>query len=51
MVDHIECIILRLIPLLSHGVTFDETAPYSRDVFESAYDKEIEESIFVDEEL
>jgi hypothetical protein len=51
MVDHIECIILRLIPLLSHGVTFDETAPYSRDVFKSAYDKEMEENIFVDEEL
>jgi hypothetical protein len=32
-------------------VTFDETAPYPRDVFECAGDKEIEESIFVDEEL
>jgi hypothetical protein len=35
----------------SCDVTFDETAPYTRDVFESAGDKEIEESIFVDEEL
>jgi hypothetical protein len=32
-------------------VTFDETAPYPRDVFECAGDKEMEESIFVDEEL
>jgi hypothetical protein len=32
-------------------VTFDETAPYPHDVFECAGDKEIEESIFVDEEL
>jgi hypothetical protein len=30
-------------------VTFDETAPYPRDVFECAGDKEMEESIFVDE--
>jgi hypothetical protein len=32
-------------------VTFNETAPYPRDVFECAGDKEMEESIFVDEEL
>jgi hypothetical protein len=32
-------------------VTFDETARCSYDVFESAGDKETEESIFVDEEL
>jgi hypothetical protein len=31
------------------GVTFDETAPYPRDVFECAGDKKIEKSIFVDE--
>jgi hypothetical protein len=32
-------------------VTFDETAPCPRDVFECAGDKEMEESIFVDEGL
>jgi hypothetical protein len=32
-------------------VTFDETAPYPHDVFECACDKEMEESIFVDEKL
>jgi hypothetical protein len=32
-------------------VTFDETAPYPCDGFECAGDKEIEECIFVDEEL
>jgi hypothetical protein len=32
-------------------MTFDETAPCPRDVFECAGDKEIEESIFIDEEL
>jgi hypothetical protein len=32
-------------------VTFDETAPRTRDVFECACDKKMEESIFVDEEL
>jgi hypothetical protein len=32
-------------------VTFDETAPYPCDVFECASDKEMEESIFVDEGL
>jgi hypothetical protein len=32
-------------------VTFDETAPCTCDVFESAGDKEMEENIFVDEEL
>jgi hypothetical protein len=35
----------------SCDVTFDETAPCPRGVFECAGDKEIEESIFVDEEL
>jgi hypothetical protein len=32
-------------------VTFDETAPCPRGVFECACDKEMEESIFVDEGL
>jgi hypothetical protein len=32
-------------------VTFDESAPYPRDVFECTCDKEMEESIFVDEGL
>jgi hypothetical protein len=32
-------------------VTFDETAPCPRDVFECAGDKEMEENIFIDEEL
>jgi hypothetical protein len=35
----------------SCNVTFDETAPCSRGVFECAGDKEMEESIFVDEGL
>jgi hypothetical protein len=35
----------------SYDVTFDETAPSPRDVFECADDKEMEESFFVDEEL
>jgi hypothetical protein len=35
----------------SCDVTFDETAPYPRGVFECAGDKKIEESIFVDEGL
>jgi hypothetical protein len=35
----------------SCDVTFDETAPYPRDVFDCAGDKEIEEIIFIDEEL
>jgi hypothetical protein len=35
----------------SCDVTFDETATYPRDVFECAGDKEMEESVFVDEEL
>jgi hypothetical protein len=34
----------------SCDVTFNETAPSPRDVFESVGDKEMEESIFVDEE-
>jgi hypothetical protein len=32
-------------------VIFDETAPCPRDVFECVSDKEIEESIFIDEGL
>jgi hypothetical protein len=35
----------------SCDVTFNETAHCSRDVFECAGDKEMEENIFVDEEL
>jgi hypothetical protein len=35
----------------SCDVTFDETAPCPRDVFECASDKEMEDNIFVDEEL
>jgi hypothetical protein len=35
----------------SCDVTFNKTAPFPRDVFEHAGDKEMEESIFVDEEL
>jgi hypothetical protein len=35
----------------SCDITFDETAPRPRDVFECAGDKEMEESIFVDEKL
>jgi hypothetical protein len=35
----------------SCDVTFDEIAPCTRDVFECAVDKEMEESIFVDEGL
>jgi hypothetical protein len=37
--------------LESCDVTFDETAPCSRGVFECAGDKEMEESIFIDEGL
>jgi hypothetical protein len=32
-------------------VTFNETAPYPRGAIECASDKEMEESIFVDERL
>jgi hypothetical protein len=35
----------------SCDVTFDKTAPCPRDVFECTGDKEVEESIFVDEKL
>jgi hypothetical protein len=35
----------------SCDVTFNEIAPYPRDVFECAGDKEMEKSIFIDEEL
>jgi hypothetical protein len=35
----------------SYNMTFDETAPCPHDVFKSAGDKEMEESIFVNEKL
>jgi hypothetical protein len=35
----------------SCDVTFDDIAPYPHDFFESVGDKEMVESIFVDEEL
>jgi hypothetical protein len=35
----------------SCDVTFNETAPYPRDVFECACDKKMEDSIFIDDEL
>jgi hypothetical protein len=35
----------------SCDVTFDETAPCPRDIFECVGDKEMEENIFVDEGL
>jgi hypothetical protein len=35
----------------SCDLTFDKTAPYTRGIFECACDKEMEESIFIDEEL
>jgi hypothetical protein len=35
----------------SCDVTLDESAPCPRDVFECVGDKEIEEIIFIDEEL
>jgi hypothetical protein len=35
----------------SCDVTFDKTTPCPRDVFECAGDKEMEESIFVDDRL
>jgi hypothetical protein len=35
----------------SYDVTFNETAPYPRDVFKCTCDKEMEKSIFIDEEL
>jgi hypothetical protein len=35
----------------SYDVNFDETAPYSCDIFECVGDKEMEENIFIDEEL
>jgi hypothetical protein len=35
----------------SCDMTFDETAPCPPDAFECACDKEMEESIFIDEEL
>jgi hypothetical protein len=35
----------------SYDVTFNKTTPCPHDVFECAGDKEIDESIFVDEEL
>jgi hypothetical protein len=35
----------------SCDMTFDETAPYSRDVFECVRDREMEESNFIYEEI
>jgi hypothetical protein len=35
----------------SYDGTFEKTTPCPRDVFECASDKEMEQSIFVDEEL
>jgi hypothetical protein len=35
----------------SCDMTFDETAPRPHDIFECAGDKEIEENIFIDDEL
>jgi hypothetical protein len=35
----------------SCDMTFDETAPYSRGVFECTGDQEVEENIFIDEGL
>jgi hypothetical protein len=35
----------------SYDMTFDETAPCPRDVFECAGDKKMEESNFIDDEL
>jgi hypothetical protein len=35
----------------SYDVTFNETAPCSRDVFECVCDKKMEENIFIDEGL
>jgi hypothetical protein len=35
----------------SYDVTFDETAPCPHDVFECTSDKEMEETLFIDEEL
>jgi hypothetical protein len=35
----------------SYDVTFDKTTPYHRDVFECVGGKEMEERIFIDEEL
>jgi hypothetical protein len=50
MTDLIECLTLKTNTVVeSSDVTFDETAPCPRDVFECAGDKEMEESIFVDE--
>jgi hypothetical protein len=35
----------------SYDVTFDETTPFPRDIFECEGDKEMDKSIFVDEQL
>jgi hypothetical protein len=37
--------------VMSYDVIFNESVPCSRDVFKCAGDKEMEESIFVDQEL
>jgi hypothetical protein len=35
----------------SYDVTFDESMPHANDIFETAGDMKMEESIFVDENL
>jgi hypothetical protein len=51
MVDLIVFNLETNIVVESCDVTFNKSAPCLRDVFECAGDKEMEESIFVDEEL
>jgi hypothetical protein len=52
MADLTEFIILETNTVVeSYDVTFDETAPCPRDIFECAVDKEMKETIFVDEGL
>jgi hypothetical protein len=52
MADLTEFIILETNTVVeSYDVTFDETAPCPRDIFECAVDKEMKENIFVDEGL
>jgi hypothetical protein len=51
LADPTEFIILSNNVVESCDVTIDETAPCPRDVLECAGDKEMEESIFIDEGL
>jgi uncharacterized protein YcgI (DUF1989 family) len=52
MVDFIECLTFDTnIIVESCDVTFNETAPCPHDIFECACDKEMEERIFIDDEL